>query len=358
MILAVYIARQYSLWLFGTIAVLVMLALTFDLVDITRSASGREAIGSADIFRLALAKLSLSFREILPISVLLATLFCLMMLGGRDELIAARASGAGFVRILMPIAVVAILLGFIDMLILDRWMHDARRFYHKLDAQLFDNSVTVSDEQIWLREYYQDTSRIISADRWDSQTGIFENVSFYIVDLDFRFQRRYNASTATLDEAGWHLEQAYSVGLDNEQRSFDKIDLASEMDIENVRNYLRDRSVIAFLQLPSLIRQLEQAGIDASKHQTRYYTLMAQPLLFLAFVVLAAIFTLHSTRRNPQTIAIVVVIPLAIILFLLNKITVAMGEVGQIASFSAALSVPLLFGFLGFGLLLRRERSP
>ena len=108
-------------------------------------------------------------------------------------------------------------------------------------------------------------------------------------------------------------------------------------------------------QLPLYIEQASAAGIDVIRHQARFQSLLALPVLLLAMVMVAACFSLPTGRMftTGQTLGLSVLC--GFILFLFNDFIGLMGELNIIPTILAGWVPALIALLLSVSYLLSTE---
>ncbi len=337
MLLERYLAKHYFFKFCSVLAILLFLTFVFDLVEITRRASGRDAIDSGDIFVLSFTKLSYLIRELLPLAILLSALASFMSLAAKDELLAVRAAGSGFVRIAFPAVMVAMAIGFIDMLGIDYATQRAKHTYQRLELELFQKQINEANaNQIWVRENRGGDYRIVQGGVWNSSTNTLKPISIYIMNSGNQFKERYDAKSAVLENGNqWHLSDVIHYHEDNTSTAMASMALPTALTSNFINDQEASPESISFIRLIELIRQLEYASISTEQHRLHLYSLIVRPVFFAGLVLLAACFTIGNTRRSGRLFPIVYIIILGLCIFIVEKL---IGSIGRQSGLSLLLS--------------------
>jgi len=110
-----------------------------------------------------------------------------------------------------------------------------------------------------------------------------------------------------------------------------------------------------FWALPSYIRTMEATGFDSRKLRIHFQTLLAQPLLFAAMVILAATVSLRLTRFQPTMLMIGGGVVIGFLMFFSSSFLQALGASDQIPVGVAAWFPPLIALSLGISVILTTE---
>jgi lipopolysaccharide export system permease protein len=122
-----------------------------------------------------------------------------------------------------------------------------------------------------------------------------------------------------------------------------------------VENSFSSPSTMSFWRLPSHIQTLEETGFDPARLRVSYQSLLAQPLLFAAMILLAASVALRPPRTHGTLILIIVGVFLGFLIFFMSSFLEAMGSTRQIPVPLAAWSPALISFLLGLGVMMNLE---
>src|SRR5690606_783049 len=103
------------------------------------------------------------------------------------------------------------------------------------------------------------------------------------------------------------------------------------------------------------IKLLETSGFSAHRHRLYWYTLMAQPLLLGALVLIAATFALRPTRRGGTSWLIMGGVLAGFLLHFLSDVVFALGLAGNIPIVLAAWTPAGVCLLIGASILLHAE---
>ncbi|MEM8979355.1 MAG: LptF/LptG family permease, partial [Pseudomonadota bacterium] len=114
-------------------------------------------------------------------------------------------------------------------------------------------------------------------------------------------------------------------------------------------------SAIRIWDLPNFINSLERAGFAAQSHKLWFHMELAQPLLFVAMVLIGAGFTMRHVRFGRTGMLVLSAVLFGFGLFFLRNFAQVLGENGQIPILLAAWAPPVIGILLPLGLLLHLE---
>jgi len=112
---------------------------------------------------------------------------------------------------------------------------------------------------------------------------------------------------------------------------------------------------VSFWELPGFIEVLEKTGFSAQRHRLHLNSLLAEPLLLCAMILIAAVFSLRHTRRSGVFMAVAGGVLVGFVLFLASKFVLAVASSGAVPVALAAWTPALATTLVGLATLLHLE---
>ncbi len=365
MILSRYIARRFA-WAFVQVFLIFgAIMLLIDVVEQLRRFSD-QGIGTGGALHLALMNTPASLYRILPLITILAAIMLFLALARSSELVVIRAAGRSALRFLIAPMAVALVIGGLAVSVMNPLVAATQKEYDRLWANAasgVQNTLSLSDTGLWLRQGSEDGQTVIRAARANTDGTELYGVTFQIFGADGLPTARIEAETATLTSGAWVLAGAkrWDMTEVNPERTAQALDdgtrLASNLTREGIRDSFGEPSAVPFWQLPTYIAGLERAGFSARAHQVWYQMELAQPLLLVAMVLIAAGFTMRHARAGKSGMLVLFAILGGFFMFFLRNFAQVLGENGQIPILLAAWAAPVAATLMALGLLLHLEEG-
>jgi len=352
------ILRDFALYLVMILATFLILALVFTffelLTDIVRN--------KVPFILLAayLWNLSPSLVYLMaPMSVMLAVLITFGLLQKTSELTAMKATGFSIYRATFPVIVLAAAcaggLFIFDQLYIP---HTNRR------QEVLRNEIKGKPPQTYLQAdrkwIFGESNQIYYYQVFDPDADRFGGISVFEFDpASFQLTRRVYAAGAHWEPGlkKWVFENGWVRTLSGasiqEYRTFDvatfselgedpsyfkkEVRQSSEMDYEELRNYIRD---------------LQQSGFDTVRLKVQLQKKVAYPLITLVMAILAIPFSAQS-RRGGALAGVAIALGVAIVYWVTAGVFEAMGNANQLPALLAAWGPDVIFALAGGYLLLR-----
>lgn len=363
MILSRYIARRF-LWAFAQVFFIFgAIMLLIDVVEQLRRFSGT-GIGTTGALHLAAMNTPASLYRILPLITILAAIMLFLALARSSELVVIRAAGRSALRFLVAPIAVALVLGGLAVAVMNPLVAATQKEYDRLWANAasgVQSTLSLSDTGLWLRQGSDEGQTVIRALRANTDGTELFGVTFQLFDGTGLPTARVAARQARLMPGAWALSGAkrWDMTLANPERGAENLPdgatLPSNLTREGIRDSFGEPSAVPFWQLPAYILGLEKAGFSARAHQVWYQMELAQPLLLVAMVLIAAGFTMRHARAGKSGFLVVLAILGGFFIFFLRNFAQVLGENGQIPIILAAWTAPVAATLLALGLLLHLE---
>ena len=363
MTLSRYIALRF-LGLLGKVFLIFFgILMLVDMIEQLRRFS-EAGIGMAGAARVSLLNVPETLYNILPLIVIMAAVAMFIGLARSSELVVVRAAGRSGLRFLLIPVAVALLTGAGTVALFNPLVAATSKAYDQRRADLSHGGgsvLSVADSGLWLRQGSEAGQTVIQAARANLDGTELYGVTFLSFDPDGQPSTRIEAKTARLVDAAWELAEIkrWDLSAANPElaaaREAGPVKLASDLTAEKIRDSFGTPSAIAFWDLRGYIADLERAGFSAQSYRLWFQMELAQPLLMMAMVLVAAGFTMRPTRFGGTGRMVLFAMLSGFAIFFLRNFAQALGETGQIPVVIAAWSPPLAAILFSLGLLLHLE---
>lgn len=367
MILHVYFARRFLATFLVVALALSFIYMLLDTVEhIRRFDMG--VIGLIGILRLTLLNLPGAVYQILPLIVILATLFLFLALARSSEMVVARASGRSALLALIAPAAVVLAIGGLALAMLNPIAAATTKEYKRLEALYGGGAgsvLSLSSEGLWLRQGDMRGQMVIRAQGVESGAGgevaLTGGVTFFAFDPDGSARLRIDAARAELGEGRWALRDAKVWTLtgtgnpERQARSARVWFVATTLRPDDITDNLNDKARIPVWDLPDYIARLKQAGFSPRRHEVALQVELAMPLFLLSMLLIGAAFTMRHTRFGQTGPMVLFALLLGFGIYFVRNFAQILGENGQIPVLVAAWTPPVAAIMLALGLILHLE---
>lgn len=352
-----YLITRFAIWLGITGAAFGAIAVLGDFLEMLRL-TNRLDLGAGDAFYFTLLRLPLLLIDFLPFIFLFAAVFCLLRMSQAQELAVIRAAGVSVWQFLLPILsftfiIAALIVGLVEPL----GTSSFKRF-NDIKAELtgVKPKLSFATGGVWFRENSDNGNYILRAGKLDPQAvdHLFDIEVSVFTDAG-ALSHRIEAPRGKLLDGRFQLETARQYKSNGEVSDAADITLPSSLGVDNLRQSFLPAKTVNVWQMIGYMQRAAQTGIDVTRHQVRFQSLLALPLLLMAMVMVAACFSLPTGRMvsTGQTLGLAVLC--GFLLFLFNDFTQLLGELGSVPPILSSWIPAIIAMLLAISYLLSTE---
>lgn len=351
-----YLTTRFARAIIGVFGTFFFLVLTLDFVELMRRAGDSPLATTPQIIKLALFRAPAVAEQIFPFAVLFGGMFALLTLSRKLELVVARSVGVSAWQFLQPAAVVAALIGLASIMLYNPLAAQLKHSATALEARLFARTGQVmSGQEIWIRQRSMDGQAIIRAAAALPEGNGLSQVAIFSFGPEGGFSERIEAREAVLHRGYWELSDARVVSATEEPQSYKTYLLATTLEPDQVRQSFTPPDAVGFWSMPTVIERTQRAGLDTTRYELRYQSLMARPLLLVAMILVAASVSLRFFRFGGVTRLVIGGVAAGFVLYVATQLSEELGASGIVNPPVAAWLPAVVGTMLGALALLHQE---
>jgi lipopolysaccharide export system permease protein len=362
MTLSLYIGRYFlagiMLAMFGLLTIIGLI----DLVELIRRSSGKESIPFTIILEMALLKLPSMAEKILPFATLIGGMLALTKLTKSQELVVTRAAGVSVWQFLSPALILVAVLGIISVMAFNPLSAAMISRFEQVEGKYITGKpsvLAVSSSGLWLRQVEEEEGHvgeyIIHALKISQQDMTLSDVIVFTFDQEKRFVRRIDATSATLGDGFWTLNDVTLSQPGMPSETVPSYRLQTDLGITQIQDSFASPQTTSFWELPRFIDTLEKAGFSAIRHKLHFYSMIATPFMLAGMILLGAIFSLRLPRRGGIPLLIVAGLLTGFIMNFATNLIYAFGMSGSLPIFLSATAPAAITLSVAVALLLHLE---
>jgi lipopolysaccharide export system permease protein len=283
------------------------------------------------------------FLYIMPVSILLSSLFVMGNAGRRRETVAIRSSGGSLKRLLRVFIVTAIIMTVLAFLIGEFISPPAMRKAHRLKNILSrkEEPATFKEGVMWFRS----KEAIIKIDLYLQDKGLIKGLSIFRFDGD-TFSERIEADYAEWkrDDGGWYLRDGTIYDLrTGDIRRFREFRSTLIEPPGVFSEEARRPEEMNLQELVNYSKRLKEAGFKNNKLLVDMQSRIAYPIINLIMMLLG-ISLAASGEMKSGLITAAIGIGISLLYWLSLSLALSMSYTGIIPAPIGPWSVPLVFG--------------
>lgn len=347
---------RFLIILLGTVTLLQL----FDLLSNSDDIIKRQGAGLVPVLRYLALRLPATVSLAFPFSVLLAAVMTLIGLARNNEIMALKASGLSFYRLLAGLVPLALILAVVDFVISDQLVPPALRVLSEMEVEREPakpgGAQRAASNPVWIR----DGRAVVRVDRVQRDGRLLWNVEVFERDGNGILLSQLLAKRALFRDGIWTLYEVAQVAIADDPQPTERF-----ADLTWPTALLP--SNFADLAVPpqqfsarELLIQGAGAGTGSRPtyaYQTWFQKRMTLLVLPLVMVVMAAPVAQGSLRGGGVGWRITVGIGLGFLYFVADGLTMALGETGAVHPILAGWGPVAIFAVIGASLLLRTEQA-
>ncbi len=355
-----YIGRHFLVSFLALFFMFLMLIMLFDVVELLRRSASRPEVSFSMVLEMALLKLPHMGQETFPFAVLFGGMAAFWRLTRSHELVVTRAAGVSVWQFLLPVLILAFLLGLLKIAVFNPLASATLSRYERLDAILFQGQTSLlalSSTGLWLRQAGEAGQSVVHSKKALQRGNVVElrKVTVFMYEGSDNFLERIDAEVARLEDGFWLLFDAWVYRPEKPARFEKEFRLPTDLTLSSIQDSFASPETMSFWDLPDFIKTLETAGFSAIRHRLHWHSLLAVPLLMCAMVLIAATFTLRHARRGGTTFVISCGVLTGFVFYFFSDVVFALGLSDSIPVILAAWAPSVVTTLLGLAMLLHLE---
>ncbi len=352
-----YATRLFLVQLVFSLLGFVSLLQLFDLLNNAPDIMARHGNAVTALARYTVLRLPEVVILMMPFSVLMACLIALSRLALHNEVLALKAAGLPYYRLLLAFLPVVLGVSLLHLFASDQVAPASVRALMAWDSGIGDQGYAAPDvdQAIWIHD-----GRVMVR-----VAGVFDNgrqlsgVTIFSRDEAGRLAARTTANGARYREGSWTLLGVEvfipSTGSGGTYRRTAQ----QEWKTHLAPGHFSERAATpASLSLAELYRYVSTPDVGAFApyfYETAFHKRLAIPASALLMLLLAAPVAQAMRRQGGLATGIAIGLGLGFLFFVTDGFSLALGEAGILPPVLAAWSPAILFGSVGGAALLRME---
>ncbi len=356
--LSIYLARRFLASFAIVLLALCTIIFLIDVIELMRRTSARGDVSVLLLTQMALLKLPYMAQKVVPFATLFGGMHTFWRLTRFQELVVARSAGVSAWQFLLPAVGSMIAIGILNVTVFNPIASAMLARYERLEDRLVigqTNLLAMSRTGLWLRQADEVGQAVIHAAKVTQPDLVLQGVVIFMYEGSDRFISRIDAAEARLGNGVWLLKDALLTAPGQPPQSRPTYEVKTDWTLEKIQDSFAAPETMSFWDLPGFIRLLDNAGFSANRHKLYWHSLLSVPAMLAAMVLIAASFSMRSSRRGGTMGLVGGGVLFGFLLFFLSDVVLALG---LSASIPAALAAWTPAGFslaLGLAAMLHLE---
>jgi len=306
-----------------------------------------------------LYKIPITFITILPISVMIATIFTIGIFSKNSEITAIRSSGLRILWLAKPILLISLFLSLFSFIISETIVpHCQRRVreIYNLDIKAKNLKGQYSKSDIW----WKSGDTFYNAINFDSRNNNLNKLLILKMDKKFNLINEKTARNANYinENFGWGLnsvrEKLFTSENSFQTYNLHTLSLPTDKKPKDFYSNKTDPFTMSYLQLKDFVDEQSKSGIKSS-FQADLYSKLSFPLIIFIITIMVIPFGLLPARSGSLANSFIYGIILAFTYYLIHSLSLALGRAEIIPVIISAWVANILMFTVGLILNLGSE---
>ena len=337
--------------------IMVALLAMFSFFDLIQELGdiGRGSYGLGQVLIFVLLSVPGHVYEVVPVSVLVGSMYTLGQFARHSELIVLRVSGVSIASIAMALLQVGLIFTIFTFVVGELVTPYSEKTAHRMRIQATD-SVVAQDFRSGL--WVKDGNSFVNVEEVLPDAELL-NIHIYEFDPEFRLRRINNAKSGKYEHEGWNLQDVTQTSFDQDKvhtTFFPEANWQSLIRPELLNILLVVPEKMAAWNLYSFINHLSANKQKTSRYEIALWSKMAYPIASLVMIVLALPFGFLQQRSSGVSAKIFAGIMLGILYQILNRLFLHLGLLNDWQPWFSAVAPTLIFFGAGIAMLAWVER--
>ena len=337
--------------------IMVALLAMFSFFDLIQELGdiGRGSYGLGQVLIFVLLSVPGHVYEVVPVSVLVGSMYTLGQFARHSELIVLRVSGVSIASIAMALLQVGLIFTIFTFVVGELVTPYSEKTAHRMRIQATD-SVVAQDFRSGL--WVKDGNSFVNVEEVLPDAELL-NIHIYEFDPEFRLRRINNAKSGKYGHEGWNLQDVTQTSFDQDKvhtTFFPEANWQSLIRPELLNILLVVPEKMAAWNLYSFISHLSANKQKTSRYEIALWSKMAYPIASLVMIVLALPFGFLQQRSSGVSAKIFAGIMLGILYQILNRLFLHLGLLNDWQPWFSAVAPTLIFFGAGIAMLAWVER--
>ena len=347
LILYKYFTKDIFKYFLFALFSLIIVIFFIDIIELFRRSSNKVGVNhlvKADIFdivNMGLLKTIGNTQKVIPFAALIGSISCFNQWRKKNYYIISKTSGVSLWGILSPILVFFFIVGVLSVLILNPFATLLNKKYDNLQTIFFNQknlkTLSFDTKGFWIKQISKKSHLVINAGRINEDLNTLYDVNIFVYDQDQSFKKRITAKRAIFFDQKIDLFEVILTKSNSEQQKLEKKSIFIKSKQNNLNVATIEPEKIFIFDFPRYLKQMEQYGLNTSKHMLQFFKLICYPFLIISMILLSASLMLRSSERKIEVGIISLSLVVGFCLYFIGDFIFALGSSEKLP--------PLLSGF-------------
>ncbi len=277
-----------------------------------------------------------------PLTVLLASTFTLILFSRENEVLAMRAGGLSLYRIITPILIACLGISFLTFLANEYIVPFANKrgeYIRRVKIQKTGLHTHTQRDKIW---YRSENNTIWQITHYDPSSEKMRGITLYRLDPQNRLTQRIDATEVVWLTAEQHWEfhkgviHDFAGGGKIKQETFEKKVFPLAEKPKDFKETGRNPETMNYQELGRYIENLRKSGVNATRYIVDMWAKISAPFISFVLAIVGVAFSIRSSRSGGAALGVAIAIAIGAIYLVLFHASLSFGHAGRLPPILAA----------------------
>ena len=277
-----------------------------------------------------------------PLTVLLASTFTLILFSRENEVLAMRAGGLSLYRIITPILIACLGISFLTFLANEYIVPFANKrgeYIRRVKIQKTGLHTHTQRDKIW---YRSENNTIWQITHYDPSSEKMRGITLYRLNPQNRLTQRIDATEVAWLPAEQHWEfhkgviHDFAGGGKIKQETFEKKVFPLAEKPKDFKETGRNPETMNYQELGRYIENLRKSGVNATRYIVDMWAKISAPFISFVLAIVGVAFSIRSSRSGGAALGVAIAIAIGAIYLVLFHASLSFGHAGRLPPILAA----------------------
>ncbi len=299
--------------------------------------------------------------KILPFIIFISSMWFMLSIRNNKDLLTLKVFGYSNIKIFFILALTSFILGWAILILINPITSSMSKYYEKTKSNYsrdIDHLVTFNKNGLWIKEYFDDTHRVISANKPQGLNLL--DVTIFHLDENSNLKEKITSNKVNISDKKWILENVTIFKPINgvlESKKLENFEIFSNYDYEKINSLFKNFDTMSFIDIVINYDDLLDSGYNKSFLKQSLHTMLSIPFFLLLMTGLASVFTMNNLQKSDNVRLIVLGLITSVLTFYFKDLSLALGQTDRIPLILAVWAPVMALSFFTFiGVLQINEK--
>ena len=299
--------------------------------------------------------------KILPFIIFISSMWFMLSIRNNKDLLTLKVFGYSNIKIFFILALTSFILGWAILILINPITSSMSKYYEQTKSNYsrdIDHLVTFNKNGLWIKEYLDDTHRVISANKPEGLNLL--DVTIFHLDENSNLKEKITSNKVNISNKKWMLEDVTIFKPINgvlESKKFENFEIFSNYDYEKINSLFKNFDTMSFIDIVINYKDLLDSGYNKTFLNQSLHTMLSIPFFLLLMTGLASVFTMNNLQKSDNVKLIVLGLITSVLTFYFKDLSLALGQTDRIPLILAVWAPVIALSFFTFiGVLQINEK--